>query len=111
MQDTEEGAETAIDPGGDAIFDIPPSIQDVVDNICLQNPDNQAVGESASANQVQESGEIVERRRSLQAAGGVAEEQVAGAESKTPKEAGPVDSDQVTTETDGEEGRRWKGTE
>lgn len=105
MQDTEEGAETAIDPGGDAIFDIPPSIQDVVNNIGVQIPANQAEGGSASANQELESREqIAERKRSSQATGGVAEELVEGAESKTPKEVGPVNSDQVTTEMEGEEG-------
>uniref|UniRef100_A0A8C5D4F6 HECT-type E3 ubiquitin transferase n=1 Tax=Gadus morhua TaxID=8049 RepID=A0A8C5D4F6_GADMO len=103
-QDTEEGAETALDPGGPAVLDILPSIQDAVDTISVQTPANQAEGGSASANQ-ESSEQVAERRRSLQASGGVAEEQVEGAESRTPKEVGPVDSDQAATETDGEEGR------
>ncbi|KAG7259467.1 hypothetical protein CRUP_015111, partial [Coryphaenoides rupestris] len=101
--DTEEGAETAIDPGGDAIFDIPPSIQDVVDNIGVQIPANQAEGGSASVKELESGEQIAEGRRSSQATGGVAEEQVEGAELKTRKEVGPVDSNQVTTETEGEE--------
>lgn len=44
------------------------------------------------------------KRLSLQAAGGVAEEQE-GAETKPHKDAGSVDSEQVTTETDREEGK------
>lgn len=40
------------------------------------------------------------RRLSLQAAGGMAKEQ----EGEETKEAGSADSEQVTTETDGEEG-------
>lgn len=43
------------------------------------------------------------RRLSLQASGGVAEEQE-GEETKPHEEAGSADSEQVTTETDGEEG-------
>ena len=109
-QDTEEGAETALDPGGPAVLDILPSIQDAVDTISVQTPANQAEGGSASANQ-ESSEQVAERRRSLQASGGVAEEQVEGAESRTPKEVGPVDSDQAATETDGEEGRGRSGTE
>ena len=103
-QDTEEGAETAIDPGGAAVIDTLPSSEDVVHGISVQTPANQAEGGAAAANQ-EPSEQIAERRRSLQASGGVAEEQVEGAESRTPKEAAPVDSDQATTETDGEEGR------
>uniref|UniRef100_A0A8C5CT97 HECT-type E3 ubiquitin transferase n=1 Tax=Gadus morhua TaxID=8049 RepID=A0A8C5CT97_GADMO len=106
--DTEEGAETALDPGGPAVLDILPSIQDAVDTISVQTPANQAEGGSASANQ-ESSEQVAERRRSLQASGGVAEEQVEGAESRTPKEVGPVDSDQAATETDGEEGSQVNG--
>lgn len=47
--------------------------------------------------------EITVRRRSLQAAGGVADERE-GEETKPGEEAGSADSEQVTTETDGEEG-------
>jgi len=47
--------------------------------------------------------EIGVRRLSLQAAGGVAERR-AGEEAKPNEEAGSADSDQTTTETDGEEG-------
>lgn len=42
------------------------------------------------------------RRLSLQAAGGVAEQQEG--EAKPSEEAGSADSEQVTTETEGEEG-------
>lgn len=47
------------------------------------------------------------RRLSLQAAGGVAEEQE-GEEAKPHEES--VDSEQVTTETDGEEGTSFQAT-
>ncbi len=47
--------------------------------------------------------EVSVRRPSLQAAGGVATEQE-GEETKPQEEAGSADSEQVSTETDGEEG-------
>ena len=58
-------------------------------------------GESSPANGQEPAMETTERRQSLQAARGVAEE-LEGEGSKPPE--GSAESDQVTTETDGEEG-------
>uniref|UniRef100_A0A3P8RWP9 HECT-type E3 ubiquitin transferase n=1 Tax=Amphiprion percula TaxID=161767 RepID=A0A3P8RWP9_AMPPE len=56
----------------------------------------------------EEAEEISIRRLSLQAAGGVADDQE-GEERKPSEEAGSADSEQVTTETDGEEGTHVNG--
>lgn len=61
------------------------------------------MGEAPRASEQVTLEEISLRRPSLQAAGGVAEEQE-GEGPKPHEEAGSVDSEQVTTETDGEEG-------
>lgn len=65
----------------------------------------EAEGEApAAAEQVEdEAEEAGTRRRSLQAVGGVAKEEE-GEEVKSREEGGSADSEQVTTETDGEEG-------
>lgn len=47
--------------------------------------------------------EVSVRRLSLQATGGVVSEQE-GEETKPREETGPADSDQITTERDGDEG-------
>lgn len=62
-----------------------------------------AAGEAPPAFEQQVVEEISVRRLSLQAAGGMAEEQE-GEETKPHEEAGSADSEQATTETDGEEG-------
>uniref|UniRef100_A0A3Q4MZV8 HECT-type E3 ubiquitin transferase n=1 Tax=Neolamprologus brichardi TaxID=32507 RepID=A0A3Q4MZV8_NEOBR len=101
--EAEEGAETAIDPGGDIDSAAPPTNQAV---------DGEGGGQGAAAeaeaspppptSEQQEVEEISVRRLSLQAAGGVAEQQEG--EAKPSEEAGSADSEQVTTETEGEEG-------
>ncbi|XP_045911019.1 E3 ubiquitin-protein ligase HECW2 isoform X1 [Micropterus dolomieu] len=103
--EAEEGAETAIDPGGDVVSRTPPTNQAVDDEGGGQAVITEAEGGVPPAG-VQEG--ISVRRLSLQAAGGVAEEQE-GEGTKPHKEADSVDSDQVTTETDGEEGTHVNG--
>lgn len=66
-------------------------------------PVPEAEGEVPSAGEQVEEEEVSVRRLSLQAAGGVAKEEE-GEQTKPPEEAGSADSEQVTTETDGEEG-------
>lgn len=100
MQEAEEGAETAIDPGGDVVSGTPPTNQAVDDEGGGQVAFAEAEGEAREQAEVEE---VIVRRLSLQAAGGVAEEQE-GEETKPQEEAGSADSEQVTTETDGEEG-------
>uniref|UniRef100_I3KJ53 HECT-type E3 ubiquitin transferase n=1 Tax=Oreochromis niloticus TaxID=8128 RepID=I3KJ53_ORENI len=101
--EAEEGAETAIDPGGDIDSATPPTNQAVDDEGGGQG----AVAEAEApppppTTEQQEVEEISVRRLSLQAAGGVAEQQEG--EAKPCEEAGSADSEQVTTETEGEEG-------
>ncbi|XP_005736857.1 E3 ubiquitin-protein ligase HECW2 isoform X2 [Pundamilia nyererei] len=102
--EAEEGAETAIDPGGDIDSAAPPTNQAV---------DGDGQGAAAEAppppptSEQQEVEEISVRRLSLQAAGGVAEQQEG--EAKPSEEAGSADSEQVTTETEGEEGAHVNG--
>ncbi|XP_051937937.1 E3 ubiquitin-protein ligase HECW2 [Hippocampus zosterae] len=104
--ETDEGADAAIDPGGDAIGGTPPSTppvgcEDDGLGICPE-----AEGEAASS--ALESQEIVVRKLSLRAAGGMSEEPD-GDESKPHEETGSAESEQVTTETDGEEGTPVNG--
>lgn len=101
MQEAEEGAETAIDPGGDVDSGAPPISQAVDDEGGGQAavPEAKAPPPSPSEREVEEVGT---RRLSLQAAGGVAEQQEG--EAKPREEAGPADSEQATTEMEGEEG-------
>ncbi|KAM7407869.1 hypothetical protein PAMA_003570 [Pampus argenteus] len=106
--EAEEGAETAIDPGGDMVSATPPTNQDVDDEGGGQVAVTEAAVEAPSASEQPEVEEIGARRLSLQAAGGVAEEQE-GVGTKPHEEVGFVDSDQVTTETDGEEGAPVNG--
>lgn len=103
LQDAEEGAETAIDPGGDVVSGTPPTNQAVDDEGGGQVAVTEAEGEAPPASEQEEAEGISVRRPSLQAAGGVTEEPE-GEETKPSEEAGSVDSEQVTTETDGEEG-------
>ncbi|XP_034550466.1 E3 ubiquitin-protein ligase HECW2 isoform X2 [Notolabrus celidotus] len=143
--ETEEGAETAIDPGGDVVSSIPPTTQAVDDEGGGQVSGGQVSGGQVSGGQVsggqvsggqvsggQVSGgqvsvteaageappssepaqaqaeEVSVRRLSMQASGGVAEE-LDGVVSKPQEEAGSADSEQVTTETDGEDGSPVNG--
>lgn len=99
----EEGAETAIDPGGDAVSGTPPTNQAADDERSGQAVITEAEGEAPPASEEEEAQDISVRRLSLQASGGVAEDQE-GPETKLQEEMGFVDSEQVTTETDGEEG-------
>lgn len=64
----------------------------------------EAVAVASAASVQEEVEEIGARRLSLQAAGGVAEEHE-GEGTKSHKDAGSVDSEQVTAETDREEGK------
>ncbi|XP_061547808.1 E3 ubiquitin-protein ligase HECW2 isoform X2 [Phycodurus eques] len=100
--EAEEGADAAIDPGGDMIGGTTPSSPplDYEGGVCPE-----AEGEAASAPALEEIGM---RKLSLQAKGSVAEE-LDGDESKPHKEMGSVESEQVTTETDGEEGTPVNG--
>ncbi|XP_051259978.1 E3 ubiquitin-protein ligase HECW2 isoform X2 [Dicentrarchus labrax] len=106
--EAEEGAETAIDPGGDVVSGTPPTNQAVDDEGGGQVAVTEAEGEAAPASEQAEVEDISVRRPSLQAAGGVVGEPE-GEETKPPEGAGSVDSEQVTTETDGEEGSHVNG--
>lgn len=104
LQEAEEGAETAIDPGGRVISGTPPTNQAVDDEGGGQTAVTEAGGDAVAASEQEAVEDIGARRLSLQAAGGVAEEQE-GEETKPHKDAGSVDSEQVTAETDREEGK------
>ncbi|XP_033473659.1 E3 ubiquitin-protein ligase HECW2 isoform X3 [Epinephelus lanceolatus] len=100
--EAEEGAETAIDPGGDVISGTPPTNQAVDDEGGGQVATTETAGEGPPPFEREVVEEIIVRRLSLQAAGGMAEEQE-GEETKPHEEVGSADSEQATTETDGEE--------
>ncbi|XP_049449380.1 E3 ubiquitin-protein ligase HECW2 isoform X1 [Epinephelus fuscoguttatus] len=106
--EAEEGAETAIDPGGDVISGTPPTNQAVDDEGGGQVTTTEAAGEGPPPFEREVVEEIIVRRLSLQAAGGMAEEQE-GEETKPHEEVGSADSEQATTETDGEEGTHVNG--
>ncbi|KAK2839452.1 hypothetical protein Q5P01_013192 [Channa striata] len=93
--EAEEGAETAIDPGGEVLSSTPPINQAVDDEGGGRAVISEAQVEAPAASEQEDFEEIGVRRLSLQAAGSLAEQQE-GEETK------PVDSEQVTTETDGE---------
>uniref|UniRef100_A0A3Q3X386 HECT-type E3 ubiquitin transferase n=1 Tax=Mola mola TaxID=94237 RepID=A0A3Q3X386_MOLML len=103
-----EGAETAIDPGGDLVCGSPPTNQAVDDEGGGQGALTGAEREAPPVGEEAEVEEVCVRRLSLQAAGGVAKAQE-GEETKPGVEAGSADSEHVTTETDGEEGTRVNG--
>lgn len=94
---------TAIDPGGGGGSGPPPNGDDDDDGGGGRPVATEAEGEAPPPSQCQEVEELSVRRLSLQATGGGAEEQE-GEETKTREEAGPMDSEHTTTETDGEEG-------
>ncbi|XP_070694010.1 E3 ubiquitin-protein ligase HECW2 [Pempheris klunzingeri] len=106
--EAEEGAETAIDPGGDAVPGTPPTNQAVDDEGGGQVTVTEAVGEAPPASEQEVAEAISVRRLSLQAAGGPADIPE-GEETKQHEEPGSADSEQVTTETDGEEGTHVNG--
>lgn len=62
-----------------------------------------AGGDAPPSSEPEQAEEVSARRLSMQAAGGVAEDQER-AETKPQEEAGSADSEQATTETDGEDG-------
>ncbi|CDQ63212.1 unnamed protein product [Oncorhynchus mykiss] len=107
-QEADAGAEAAIDPGGDTITDNSPTSQHVDDVEDEQTPANEVEGDAPSANELEPGEEISELRRSLQASGGVSQDEV-GEEPRPAGDAGTVDSDAVATETDGEDGAQVNG--
>uniref|UniRef100_A0A1A7WN20 HECT-type E3 ubiquitin transferase n=1 Tax=Iconisemion striatum TaxID=60296 RepID=A0A1A7WN20_9TELE len=94
--EAEEGAAMAIDPGGDTEPAPPPSTPTVDDK-----------GEALPASEQEEVEELSVRRLSLQATGGGAEEHE-GEESKR-EEVCSIESEQITMETDREEGAHVNG--
>ncbi|XP_029704271.1 E3 ubiquitin-protein ligase HECW2 [Takifugu rubripes] len=104
--EAEEEAETAIDPGGDAVSGSPP-LGGAAGSEGGQVEITEAEEETPAAGEQVEVEEGVTRRPSLQAAGGAAKEQEE--EVKLREEGGSADSEQGTTETDGEEGAQVNG--
>ncbi|XP_053733265.1 E3 ubiquitin-protein ligase HECW2 isoform X2 [Synchiropus splendidus] len=106
--EAEEGAETVIDPGGEGISGTPPTSQPVDD----EGGGHAGVSEAQDAveppAEEEVVGEVSVRRLSLQAAGG-GTVQPQQEETKMLEEPGAVESEQVTTETDGEEGTTVNG--
>ncbi|KAF7667298.1 hypothetical protein LDENG_00068720 [Lucifuga dentata] len=105
--EAEEGAETAIDPGGDGTLGTPPITQPVNDEGGHATV-TETEGEAPPASGQEPGEEIHERRPSMQAARGMADEPE-GEGSKPHEEAGSMESEQVTTETEGEEGTHVNG--
>lgn len=97
--------EAAIDPGGDVVSRTPPTNQAVDDEGGGQAASAESEGEAPPPIEQVELEEMGQRRLSMQAAGGVAEEQE-GEGAKPQEGAESADSEQVTTETDGEEGNQ-----
>ncbi|KAM9710687.1 E3 ubiquitin-protein ligase HECW2 isoform 3-T3 [Menidia menidia] len=108
VQETEEGAETAIDPGGNVEQGNRPTSQTVDDEGGAQATVMEAEREVPPGREREEIEEIRVRRLSLQAAGGVAEEQEKK-EAKTQEDVASLDSEQVATETEREEGSHVNG--
>ncbi|KAM6934415.1 E3 ubiquitin-protein ligase HECW2 [Xenentodon cancila] len=106
--EADEGAETAIDPGGDVESGPPQITQTVDDEGGGQAAAAEPEREAPSTSEQEEVEQLSVRRLSLQAAGGVAEEPE-GKETKTSEEAGPVDSEQDPAEMDREEGTHING--
>ncbi|XP_069388779.1 E3 ubiquitin-protein ligase HECW2 isoform X2 [Paralichthys olivaceus] len=101
--EAEEGAETAIDPGGTVVSSTSPTPQAVDDEGGGRADVTEAEGEAPPSSELEEVEDISVRRLSLQASGGVAEENEGG-EAKPNEEAGSLDSEQ-----DGEEGTHVNG--
>ncbi|XP_037345251.2 E3 ubiquitin-protein ligase HECW2 isoform X1 [Pungitius pungitius] len=101
-----EGAEAAIDPGGDVVSGTPPTNNAVDDEGGGKVAIAEAGAEAPPPSEPVVAGvEVGVRRLSLQAAGGVAERR-AGEEAKPMEEAV---EEQATTDTDGEEGAHVNG--
>ncbi|KAM4731645.1 E3 ubiquitin-protein ligase HECW2 isoform 1-T3 [Anableps anableps] len=101
--EAEEGAAAAIDPGGGVESGPSPTTQtghEEEEEAGGGAGATEAEGEPPAAGEQQEE-EVSVRRLSLQATGGDEEQQ--GEEMKTREEVGAVDTEHVTTETDGEE--------
>uniref|UniRef100_H3DKG2 HECT-type E3 ubiquitin transferase n=1 Tax=Tetraodon nigroviridis TaxID=99883 RepID=H3DKG2_TETNG len=108
-EEAEEGAETAIDPGGEAVPGTPPLSQ------AAEAEDGQVVfteaeGDAPTAGEQEEAEEVGMRRLSLQAGGGLTKEEE-GEEENPRVEGGSADSELVTTETDGEEATEPPGAQ
>lgn len=104
LQETEEGAEAAIDPGGDVVSCAPPTNQAVDDEGGGPGSLHEAEGEAPAAARLEELEVITVRRLSLQATGGAVDEQERE-ETKPNEERQSADTEQAITETDGDEGR------
>ncbi|KAM6984945.1 E3 ubiquitin-protein ligase HECW2 [Aplochiton taeniatus] len=102
--EAEEGAEAAIDPGGNT--DSTSTNQNGESLVGALNSIDHIEGETVVANEPDANVEVSERRQSLQATGGVA--QVQEGEELRPPEEVSVDSE-VATETDGEDGVQVNG--
>ncbi|KAM9804738.1 E3 ubiquitin-protein ligase HECW2 [Neosynchiropus ocellatus] len=106
--EAEEGAETVIDPGGEGISGTPPASQPVDDEGGGHGGVTEAQDGVEPPGEEEVVLEVSVRRLSLQAAGGGAE-QPHQEETKLQEEPGAVESEQVATETDGEEGTTVNG--
>uniref|UniRef100_A0A8C6NWG2 HECT-type E3 ubiquitin transferase n=1 Tax=Nothobranchius furzeri TaxID=105023 RepID=A0A8C6NWG2_NOTFU len=96
LQEAEEGAAMAIDPGGDADPGPPPT------TLALDGDDDAIKNEGEAPPASEQIEELSMRRQSLQATGGGTEEQEG--EGSKREEVCSMESEQVTMETDGEEG-------
>uniref|UniRef100_A0A1A8IQJ1 HECT-type E3 ubiquitin transferase n=1 Tax=Nothobranchius kuhntae TaxID=321403 RepID=A0A1A8IQJ1_NOTKU len=99
--EAEEGAAMAIDPGGDADPGPPPT------TLALDGDDDAIKNEGEAPPASEQIEELSARRRSLQATGGGTEEQEG--EGSKREEVCSMESEQVTMETDGEEGAHVNG--
>uniref|UniRef100_A0A8C7RLT0 HECT-type E3 ubiquitin transferase n=1 Tax=Oncorhynchus mykiss TaxID=8022 RepID=A0A8C7RLT0_ONCMY len=86
------GSPLLLNGGGDTITDNSPTSQHVDDVEDEQTPANEVEGDAPSANELEPGEEISELRRSLQASGGVSQDEV-GEEPRPAGDAGTVDSD------------------
>ncbi|XP_037095604.1 E3 ubiquitin-protein ligase HECW2 isoform X1 [Syngnathus acus] len=108
--EAEKGADAAIDPGGGVMDATPPPPPPPRSPPVHHEDRPEAQGEAAAAGaaSARASEEIGERKMSLQAAGAVAQE-ADGDQSKPHDETGSAKSEQVSAETDGEEGTPVNG--
>ena len=116
QEEEEEGAAASTDPGGEVITKATPTTGDVAD----EGGGAEAMGDAGLVNgegedeeeeeeeeeeEGEEGEEIWQRRRSMQASGGVSQEEEAGPLVM----GGSVDSgEQSAAETDGESGESWQ---
>ncbi|KAK1797666.1 hypothetical protein P4O66_008037, partial [Electrophorus voltai] len=110
-QETEEGAETAIDPGGGELSDEPPPTCEVADtggepppahDFELDTPPPDLLANEEEEEEMEE--ETMSRRWSLEATAGVSQEEEEEEELMYSGEGGSVDSETFATETDTETG-------